>query len=288
MSAQRLDCASWLPARGTIVGSDAPVTTPCGQYDLGGGTLSPQASPDHPMPRDWETATRAVPGGQLGLLVSCRSDRGLAGLARAWRLAVRLATWSTWPGDFGQQSNPAGPGSRLTWGPELVNRLATTGSCAIDLSDWAVGGRFVAVALTAWPLQQDAPPVAFDWQLTDARSSVLCPTDIWPTTTRTGEVPQVSLPPTGPLPDDARVGQVGMVRGWRPRLAAATNHHSDAVSLAAAARFGAARQRVGAVVKLLPGESRVIARLDEHDPATGLELFASANGPGAHLTLDFA
>jgi hypothetical protein len=279
---------AWLPARGTIIARDVMVTTSCGQYDLASAS-APQAVPGQAQPSDWEQVTRAVPSGKLSLLVSCRPSSSPVGeLPGQWRLVVRLATWSTWPGRFGHQNTPDGPGSQLEWGPELTSRLATTGSCAVDVSDWAVGARFVAVALTVWPLQPKAPSVAFDWQLIDGRPAGWCPTDVWPTAVRSEELSQTPLPPAGGLPAAARVGQTGMVRGWRPRLAVATNEHSGPVSVAAAARYGAARQRIADIASIQPGESRIVARLAELDPATGLEVFASAAGPGAHLTLDFA
>lgn len=263
------------------------VTIPCGQFDL----LPHLGQPPKPAglsgPGDWARGVREVESGQLTLFVSCRGldleederERFFHEL-RGVRLAVKLATWSTWPGPFGRQESGGGSVRgpswwQERWGPELTSRLVSTGSYELDLSAFLRGARFAAVSLFGWRLTDDAPKVAFDWLIFErgcARSSP------FPVSELVQEVKPEPFP-SGPDADLSpwRVSGVGLVLDRPPTICAVTNTGAAKLTFRPEVLYGTAGEVMGQV-EVPPKSSSVLVRLHDGEPVTGIQLYAHKNG----------
>lgn len=266
----------------------AVVVMPCGQFDLLPHLKQPPKPAGLSGPGDWSRGVREVESGQLTLLVSCRGleleeeerERFFFGL-RGVRLAVKLATWSTWPGPFGRQEAGGGRSARgpswwqERWGPELVSRLVSTGSYELDLSAFLRGARFAAVSLFAWRLFGDAPKAAFDWLICERG----CPrSSPFPVSELVQEVRPEPFS-SGPGADLSpwRVSGIGLVLDRPPTVSAVTNTSAAKLTFRPEVLYGTAGE-VRDAIEVEPGDSRILLRLGDGEPATGFQLYAHKNG----------
>lgn len=278
----------------------------CGQYDLAPYQGTPPSVEGAAAAKDWRVKCRPVPSGRLLLRVTARFDDGsrapssfvtMAELLRRCKLGVLVSTWQTWDSDFGEQAwtdstvTVSDKPSQATrrWGPELISRMAETGSVEIDISRWAAGARFVAVYLVAWHktvtfngAAGNPAKVSFDWQIVEdiPRDEERWP---WPVSQLTSRAMRdddfpVTLGGAGAGTQEGLwcVGASGTMFGRAPRVAAVDNPNGGAIKVCARVFYGAGEVFIPPFVVPAGSTSIVVNETGASEP-TGIIVYATSD-----------